>query len=168
MVARGLWRRVFVCQKRIFELEILKLTDGEFERSCCSPSLRCIRALLLNRLLVRAGHVFLRPTVVRRESCSGRRNVGWPAAIGTIVYTNTHLVGFIRIALDGGVEPLRFILHLHSDSITGAVLGTSSSPVSLSAVGFCGTSFFIAPVSVTPGTTYYFQPVVRKRKRTGV
>jgi hypothetical protein len=51
-------------------------------------------------------------------------------------------------------------LILRANSITGTIIGTSS-PVEFT-YGFSGLSTFLfsTPVSVTPGTTYYFLPVV--------
>ena len=71
-------------------------------------------------------------------------------------------IGFIRLhlsdALYGNQSSGTFSVSLRAESITGTVLG-SSTPVTLSG-GFVGTvdSVFATPVSVTPGTTYYFQP----------
>ena len=71
-------------------------------------------------------------------------------------------VGFIRLhlsdALYGNQSSGTFSVSLRAESITGTVLG-STAPVTL-AGGFVGTVDFVfaTPVSVTPGTTYYFQP----------
>ena len=72
-------------------------------------------------------------------------------------------VGFIRIhvadANPWNQKPGTLGMNLRADSITGPILG-SSTPVTLPA-GYIGTVnfFFPAPVSVTPGTPYYFQPL---------
>jgi hypothetical protein len=51
-------------------------------------------------------------------------------------------------------------VNLRADSITGPVIGATSAV--LMHGGFFGYTnfFFPAPAAVTPGTTYYFQPVV--------
>src|SRR6266404_164790 len=67
-------------------------------------------------------------------------------------------VGFIRIYVSGGSSGT-FLMNLRSDSIIGTILGTSS-PLSLT-LGGASTFVFPAPVTVTPGTTYYFQPVIQ-------
>ena len=78
-------------------------------------------------------------------------------------------VGFIRLQLfdinPGNSLGATLYVNLRADSITGTILA-STDPVSLpdsfpspSSVGFVNF-FFSIPVSVTPGTTYYFQPVV--------
>ena len=69
-------------------------------------------------------------------------------------------VGFIRIYLVGGAfGGGTFTINLRSDSITGNVIG-STTPVAASGSG--PVNFvFDAPVAVTPGLTYFFQPVVQ-------
>ena len=74
-------------------------------------------------------------------------------------------VGFIRLKVSdanptNGLGATLY-LNLRSDSIGGAILG-STEPVSLPN-GFAGTPnfFFANPVSVSPGVVYYFQPVVQ-------
>ncbi len=67
-------------------------------------------------------------------------------------------VGFIRLALQGGFGSGSFYINLRSDSITGSILGTTAS---VSSTGSGIVDFlFNTPVSVTTGTTYYFQPVI--------
>lgn len=81
-------------------------------------------------------------------------------------------VGFVRLALDDenvndglGVT---LSLNLRADSITGTIL-SSADPVVLPN-GFVGVKDFIfsTPVSVTPGTTYYFEPVVESGGSWGI
>lgn len=67
-------------------------------------------------------------------------------------------VGFIRIDLLGGTSSGSFHINLRSDSITGTILGTTAS-VAWSGPGFVDFPFS-TPISVNPGTTYYFQPVI--------
>ena len=73
-------------------------------------------------------------------------------------------VGFIRLWTgDSAFNGLGAVLYvnLRSDSITGPILG-STQPVFLPDRFATRTNFiFVNPVSVTPGTTYYFQPVVQ-------
>ena len=74
-------------------------------------------------------------------------------------------VGFVRLALDdANVNDglgVTLSLNLRADSITGTIL-SSADPVVLPN-GFAGvTDFtFSTPVPVTPGTTYYFEPIVQ-------
>jgi hypothetical protein len=73
------------------------------------------------------------------------------------------LVGFIRLdvsdaaPMDGGGATM--YVNLRADSITGTVLA-SSEPVFLPD-GYAGFPNFLFsnPVAVTPGTTYYFEPL---------
>jgi hypothetical protein len=53
-------------------------------------------------------------------------------------------------------------LNLLADSLTGPVLG-STDPIAMPDGFFFGVTnfFFATPVAVTPGTTYYFQPVLQ-------
>ena len=69
-------------------------------------------------------------------------------------------VGFIRIFLSGGMFGNATVhINLRADSITGTILG-STSPVIVTVATQGFVDFFFAdPVAVTPGTTYYFQPV---------
>jgi hypothetical protein len=72
-------------------------------------------------------------------------------------------VGFVRLALvDGSVNGVGFTLSLDflSGSITGPILG-SSTPVTQTD-GFIGyvDFFFSTPINVTPGTPYYFRPLL--------
>jgi hypothetical protein len=76
-------------------------------------------------------------------------------------------VGFIRLnlashALTNVADTLVFI-NLRSDSITGAVLSATIPIVAPAGGPWGGTMnfFFSNPVPITPGQTYYFQPVVQ-------
>lgn len=80
-------------------------------------------------------------------------------------------VGFIRIYIYDGLAGANsgvFTVNLHSDSITGPILATSRS-VSLNN-GFAGPVDFLfdTAISLDPGTTYYFQPVVQSGGGWGV
>ena len=72
-------------------------------------------------------------------------------------------VDFIRLKLaddrPGNGIGATVYLNLRSDSITGPILGTTASISMLD--GFRGnpTFFFPATVPVTPGTTYYLEPI---------
>jgi hypothetical protein len=73
-------------------------------------------------------------------------------------------VGFVRLFLVNGVPvepaPITFTLNIRANSINGQILG--SSQVTLDPA-FAGTVDFLfnTPIAVTPGTTYYFQPVIQ-------
>ena len=68
-------------------------------------------------------------------------------------------VGFVRMDLLAN-GPATLDVVLHANSLTGPVIGTSEQ-VTLQS-GFAGfvNFYFDTPASVTPGTMYYFQPVV--------
>ena len=83
-------------------------------------------------------------------------------------------VGFIRLivynGLLGDTSGATLIVNLRRDSITGPIL-SSSEPISIpSGSLFAGPVdfFFASPVSVTPGATYYFQPVVQNNNNLGL
>jgi len=73
------------------------------------------------------------------------------------------LVEFVRLKFDDGnlTDGLgaTVYVNLRSDSLTGTILGTTD-PVTMPR-NFAGVTnfFFTAPVTVTPGTTYFFEPV---------
>jgi hypothetical protein len=72
-------------------------------------------------------------------------------------------VGFIRLFISDSSFPVgspsTVSVNLLADSITGTVLG-ATSPLDLPGGYFGYTNFFFpTPVSITPGTTYYFQLV---------
>lgn len=80
--------------------------------------------------------------------------------LGQSFTPSLNAIGFIRLYLSSGgtAGSGTFNINLRSDSVTGALLGTSDS-VTLPAqtVGFVDFLFH-TPVSVTPGNTYFFQP----------
>ncbi len=82
--------------------------------------------------------------------------------IGQSFTPSLSTVGFVRLDLTTGPTQGGASLDvlLHSGSITGPTIGTSEL-VSLP-VNFTGFVNFVfdAPPSVTPGTQYYFQPVI--------
>ena len=69
-------------------------------------------------------------------------------------------VGFVRLRLQNASGGGVLYVNLRENSAAGNVLGVSST-VSLPS-GFLGFTDFIfpTPVSVTPGVTYFFQPVI--------
>jgi hypothetical protein len=74
-------------------------------------------------------------------------------------------VGFVQLEFsdypDNGTAGATVYVNLLANSITGTAL-ESTTPVSMpdGASDYVATFLFATPVSVTPGTTYYFQPVV--------
>ena len=95
------------------------------------------------------------------ESTSGIQSL---EPIGQSFTPTLSSVGFIRLALgDGhsgnGLGATMDVL-LRSDSITGSIIGTSESVTMPDSYGNFTDFFFSTPVAVTPGVTYYFQPVV--------
>jgi hypothetical protein len=74
-------------------------------------------------------------------------------------------VGFVQLELGDSVNlngvGATVYVNLRADSITGPVL-SSTEPVFMPDNFFGATNFFFSsPISVTPQTTYYFQPVVQ-------
>ena len=89
--------------------------------------------------------------------------------IGQSFTPSTTAVGFIRLSLNdatpGNSAGATVFVNLRANSITGTVLG-SSDAVSMPDNFGRGTNgyvnfFFPSPVTLIPGTTYYFQPVVQ-------
>jgi hypothetical protein len=72
-------------------------------------------------------------------------------------------VGFVQLeflnALPGNNLGATVYVNLLADSITGPVID-STAPVTMPAGTVIETFLFSTPASVTPGTTYYFQPEV--------
>jgi hypothetical protein len=85
--------------------------------------------------------------------------------IGQSFTPSLEAVGFVRFALYDGTTGngvgANIFVNLRSGSITGPIIGVSS--VTSLPDNFAGYSDFIfsTPTAVTPGTTYYFQPVVQ-------
>ena len=81
-------------------------------------------------------------------------------------------IGFIRLWLYDGAFPNGVpgsaYINLRSGSINGPILGsTSLVPLPANSVGF--TDFiFDTPVALTPGTQYYFQPVLQDSLSRGL
>jgi hypothetical protein len=69
-------------------------------------------------------------------------------------------------AVSGNGSGARVYVNLRSDSITGTILATTASVFMPDGFGTGANRgytnfFFSTSVSLTPGTTYYFQPVVQ-------
>ncbi len=86
-------------------------------------------------------------------------------------------VGFIRLDLFDGSPSnnlgATLYVNLRSGSITGTVLGSSGSVSLPDGLGRFGTPayidfYFFNPISVSPGTPYYFQPVVQSGDTWGL
>ena len=73
-------------------------------------------------------------------------------------------VGFVQLQLFNAFTPTNatIAVNLWADSLGGTLLGTTE-PLSLPArFGTANTNFlFASPVAVTPGNTYYLQPVIQ-------
>ena len=65
-------------------------------------------------------------------------------------------VGFVRLLFSGGGGATVYV-NLRSDSILGPIIGTTS-PVTMGLSG-ARTFYSPTPVSITPGTSYYIEPV---------
>jgi hypothetical protein len=75
-------------------------------------------------------------------------------------------VGFIRLWLANGylddTSAATVIVNLLANSITGTILSQSEPVVTQSGTFSAPVDFiFATPVTVTPGVTYYFQPVIQ-------
>jgi hypothetical protein len=85
--------------------------------------------------------------------------------IGQSFVPSLSSVGFIRLSLDdvnkGNNLGATMYINLREGSITGPIIG-STQPVFMPDSFENPTNFFFStPVAVTPGTTYYFEPVVQ-------
>ena len=94
---------------------------------------------------------------------SGARGIQSNQPFGQSFTPSLTAIDFIRIHLGDSVNDglgAMIRINLRTNSISGAVIA-STSPVSV-ASQFIGTAdfFFAATVSLTPGTKYYFQPEV--------
>ena len=69
-------------------------------------------------------------------------------------------IGFLELQLHDGTTASTVAIDIRSDSITGTVLGTSGSITIPSNSSGTFDFFFSSPVSLTPGTQYFFEPVV--------
>ena len=90
-------------------------------------------------------------------------NIQSSEPIGQSFVPSLSSVGFVRLYVSDSIfpvgSPATVYVNLLSGSITGTVLA-ATSPLNLPGGYFGYTNFFFsAPVSVNPGTTYYFQIV---------
>lgn len=69
-------------------------------------------------------------------------------------------IGFLQLQLNDGTTPATVAINIRSDSITGSLLGTSMPTTLPSNSGGTFDFLFSTPISLTPGTQYYFEPVV--------
>jgi len=73
---------------------------------------------------------------------------------------NLDSIGFLELQLNDGTTPSTVAINIRSGSITGSLLGTSTSTTLPSNSGGTFDFLFSTPISLTPGTQYYFEPVV--------
>ncbi len=94
--------------------------------------------------------------------------------IGQSFTPSLSTVGFVRLFIYNGLlldtTPADVVVNLRSTSITGPVLGVSATVTIPGGSLFGGPIDFVfaAPVSVTPGVSYYFQPVVLNNSNLGL
>ena len=69
-------------------------------------------------------------------------------------------IDFLELQLNDGTTASTVAINIRSGSITGTLLGTSLPTTLQSLSGGTYDFFFSNPVSLTPGTKYYFEPVV--------
>jgi len=85
--------------------------------------------------------------------------------IGQSFIPSLSAVGFIRLCLDdvnkGNNLGATVYVNLHQDSITGPIIGSTQPVFMPDSFENLTNFFFPTPVAVTPGTTYYFEPVVQ-------
>jgi hypothetical protein len=112
------------------------------------------------------------------ESLPGEAIVGitsFKQPVGQSFIPNLTAVGFIRLQLLDGIPRngmgATILINLRTNSISGPIMA-STVPVLVpddpgnNTVNFT-TFFFSTPVSVTPGTLYYFQPVIQSGDNFG-
>ncbi len=135
------------------------------------PVACCLAASLLLYVVGRAQGTF---TYDQQSSVEGNYGpISWIFTTDLVQSFTPTLdsVGFIRIALDdstpGNTMPGTIVVNLRSGSPTGPLLA-STEPVLVPA-GTRGpvNFYFDAPVALTPGTTYYFQPAVQSGNAWG-
>ena len=89
----------------------------------------------------------------------GNYNITERQPIGQSFTPSLSSIGFVRLRVVGSLGASIQVI-LRSTSITGPVLGTSET-ISFAALATGYSNFvFSVPVALTPGVTYYFQPVV--------
>jgi hypothetical protein len=73
-------------------------------------------------------------------------------------------VGFVKFMFNNGnINGLGATIYVNlvSDSISGTIIGTSASVTMPNAFAGPATFLFPSPVPLTPGTTYYFEPMLQ-------
>lgn len=81
-------------------------------------------------------------------------------------------VGFVRLAMgdanfNNGIGATVYV-NLRENSLTGNILSSTDPVFMADRFGGYQTFFFQSPVSVNPGTTYFFQPVVQSGDSWGI
>lgn len=69
-------------------------------------------------------------------------------------------IDFLQLQLNDGTTASTVAINIRSGSITGTLLGTSTPTTLQSLSGGTYNFLFSNPISLTPGTKYYFEPVV--------
>jgi len=69
-------------------------------------------------------------------------------------------IGFVELQLNDGTTASTVAINIRSGSITGSLLGTSMPTTLPSNSGGTFDFLFSNPITLTPGTQYYFEPVV--------
>jgi hypothetical protein len=100
------------------------------------------------------------------ENAGGGAAIGIQASqpLGQSFIPTMSSVGFIRLDVgDSSFNGLgaTLYLNLRTDSITGPILASTDSVFMPDRFSGYTNFFFSTPAAVTPGTTYYFQPVVQ-------
>jgi hypothetical protein len=90
--------------------------------------------------------------------------------VGQSFTPSLQAVGFIRLDIGNGGPPpgsaATFYLNLMSDSINGAVVGSTDPVIIQPNTSSPSNFFFSSPVSVTPGQTYYFDVIEQSGDNT--
>jgi hypothetical protein len=127
---------------------------------------------LLSTLLLPALGVCGQGTMIYDQSSATNRafasgyGIQQSQPIGQSFTPTLSSVGFVQLELDdfnsgNGVGATVYV-NLRAESITGPVLGTTDPVFMPDGFAYGITNFFFStPAAVTPGTTYYFQPVVQ-------
>ena len=69
-------------------------------------------------------------------------------------------IDFVELRLNDGATPSTVAINIRSGSITGLLLGTSMPTTLPSFSGGVSDFLFSDSIALTPGTKYYFEPVV--------
>lgn len=104
----------------------------------------------------------------------GGGNIQENQPIGQSFTPSLSTVGFVRLQIYNGFlgdyTSADVVVHLRSNSITGPLLGTSAMFSIPGGSLFANTVDFVfsIPVTVTPGTAYFFQPEVLNNSNVGL